>query len=208
MQRIPGVTTTDVQGNDFVHGPALSRLRGLAAAGHAAGARRLHARHPRQRSLRRHRQLGLDPDDRDRPRGHLDQQSSLRPQRPRRRDQPPDEGRLHLQRHRIRCVRRLLRPRRRLPAIRRAQRGMGALSRGGRPQGRRLALPVAIAARRASTAISAGGAQTPRSTSSRPSPTTISAWSGRRRSNCSTNDYRAIYTWPQTTKNDRRSSSR
>ena len=39
----------------------------LAAARHAAGDRGLHERHPPQRSLRRHRELGLDP-DRDQPR--------------------------------------------------------------------------------------------------------------------------------------------
>ena len=83
-------------GQRLLPGPALSRLRGLAAAGHAAGACRLHERHPHQRSLRRHRQLGLDPDRRHRPRRHLDQQSGVRPQRARRRDQLPDEGRLHL----------------------------------------------------------------------------------------------------------------
>src|SRR5262245_3606628 len=87
-----------------------------------------------------------DSEGRDRPLGYLDQQSGLRPQRPWWRDQLPDEGRLYLQRHRVRCLRRLLRPRRRVPAIRSAQRRMGALSRRGRPQGRRLALPVAIAA--------------------------------------------------------------
>ena len=54
---------------------------------------------------------------------------------------------------------------------------------------------------RASTAISAGEGRTPRSTSSRQSPTTISAWSDRRRSQLLNNDYRSIYTWPQTTKN-------
>ncbi len=40
-QRIPGVTTNNVQGNEFA-----TDLR--YRAGHAAGARRLHARHPRQ----------------------------------------------------------------------------------------------------------------------------------------------------------------
>ena len=45
VQRIPGVTTNNVQGNEFATD---LRYRGFAAAGHAAGARRLHARHPRQ----------------------------------------------------------------------------------------------------------------------------------------------------------------
>src|SRR5262249_32876551 len=49
------------------------------------------------------------------------------------RDQLPDEGRLQLQRHRIRYLRRLLRPRRRFPAIRCTQRGMGTVSGSGRP---------------------------------------------------------------------------
>ena len=68
-------------------GFALSRLRRLAAAGHPARARGLHERHPRQRGFRRHRQLGPHPDHRHRPRRRLDQQSGLRPQRARRRDQ-------------------------------------------------------------------------------------------------------------------------
>jgi hypothetical protein len=45
VQRIPGVTTNDVQGNEFATD---LRYRGFACAGHAARARRLHARHPRQ----------------------------------------------------------------------------------------------------------------------------------------------------------------
>src|SRR5262249_13457181 len=142
VQRIPGVTTNNVQGNEFATD---LRYRGFAA-GHAARARRLHAGYPRKRSLWRHRQLGFDSEGSDRPRGYLDQQSGLRPQRPWWRDQFPDEGRLQLQRHRVRCFRRLLWPRRRLSAIRGAQRGMVPLSRGGRPSGRRLAPPVAIAA--------------------------------------------------------------
>ena len=38
----------------------------------------------------------------------------------------------------------------------------------------------------------------------RRSPGTISAWSGRRRSNCSIRTSKSIYTWPQTTRNDMR----
>src|SRR5262249_44597899 len=54
---------------------------------------------------------------------------------------------------------------------------------------------------RASTAISAGRAPMPRFIWSRPQRTISSARSDRHQSNCSPNDYRAIYTWPQTTKN-------
>ena len=67
-QRIPGVVTTDVQGNGFFQRSALSRLCRVSAAGHPARPRRLHAGYPHQRSLRRHRQLGFDPDRRHRPR--------------------------------------------------------------------------------------------------------------------------------------------
>src|SRR5215471_3453562 len=45
VQRIPGVSTNNVQGNEFATD---LRYRGFAAAGHAAGARRLHAGYPRQ----------------------------------------------------------------------------------------------------------------------------------------------------------------
>jgi hypothetical protein len=41
VQRIPGVTTNNVQGNEFATD---LRYRGVAAAGQAAGARRLHAK--------------------------------------------------------------------------------------------------------------------------------------------------------------------
>ena len=47
-QRIPGVTTNNVQGNEFATD---LRYRGFAASpvqGTPQGARRLHARHPRQ----------------------------------------------------------------------------------------------------------------------------------------------------------------
>ena len=53
-----GVSLSDTQGNGHVPGSALSRLRSLAAAGHAAGHRRLSERRAAERSLRRHRQLG------------------------------------------------------------------------------------------------------------------------------------------------------
>ena len=43
-QRIPGISTNNVQGNEFATD---LRYRGFAGAGHAAGARRLHARRPR-----------------------------------------------------------------------------------------------------------------------------------------------------------------
>ncbi len=83
-------------GQRIRHRPALSRFQRLPGAGHAAGARRLHAGRAHQRGLWRHRQLGPDPDHRHRPCRRLDQQSGLRPQCAGRRDQLPDEGRLHL----------------------------------------------------------------------------------------------------------------
>ena len=42
VQRIPGVVTSDAQGNELRSGSALSRLHRLAGAGHPAGARGLH----------------------------------------------------------------------------------------------------------------------------------------------------------------------
>jgi len=135
VQRIPGVTANDVQGNEF----ALDlRYRGFAASPLQGTPQGLAVY---MQGIRVNEAFGdtvnwdLISEGRDRPLGHLDQQSCLRPQRPWWRDQFPDEGRLHLQRHRVRYLRRFLRSGRRLPAIRGAQRGMGALSRGGRPQG-------------------------------------------------------------------------
>jgi len=40
-QRVPGVATTDVQGNSFTQDLRYSRLHRLAVAGHPAGDRRL-----------------------------------------------------------------------------------------------------------------------------------------------------------------------
>ena len=87
----------------------LSRLRLLADPGHAAGPRRLSERRAHQRGLRRHDELGHDPDLRHRLDGHDLQQSGVRPQRARRRRQHQDEGRLHLSGRQVRDLGRLLR---------------------------------------------------------------------------------------------------
>ena len=70
-----------------------------------------------------------------------------------------------------------------------------------RIQGRRLALPVAVAARALLRRSRLEGHRRRDPLSSARPPTTISAWSGRRRSSSLNNDYRSIFTWPQTTKN-------
>ena len=125
-------------------GPALSRLRGLAACRDAAGARRLSRRHPHQRGVRRHGELGPDPDQRHRPRRPVDQQSDVRPQRARRRRQHPDEERLHLAGLRGRGAGRLVRPPPGRAAVRRAEGRRRRLCRGAGRARRRLALPVAL----------------------------------------------------------------
>ena len=61
-------------------GSQLSRLRRLAGHRHAARARGLSERRAHQRSLRRHRQLGLHPGKRHQPDDAGSQQSDLRPQ--------------------------------------------------------------------------------------------------------------------------------
>src|SRR6516225_3585027 len=144
-QRVPGVFISDTQGNEFTsdlryRGFTASPLQGTpqGLAVYMQGIRVNEAFG---------RQLGPHPEHCHRPRRRVDQQSCLRSQRARRGDKLPDEGRFHLSRHGIRRLGRLLRPRRRLAAIRRQEWGMGPLSRRLGAQRRRLALPIAVADR-------------------------------------------------------------
>ncbi len=116
----------------------LSRLRLLADPGHAAGHRRLSERRARQRSLRRHDELGHAPDLRHRLDGHDLQQSGVRPQRARRRGQHQDEGRLHLSGRKVRDFRRLVRARPGRGRLRQAGWQFRLLRRARRRDGRRL----------------------------------------------------------------------
>ena len=61
-------------------GRAVSWVRRVSGRRHASGAGGLPERDAHQRSVRRHRQLGLDPDDRDQVGHRRDQQSGVRPQ--------------------------------------------------------------------------------------------------------------------------------
>ena len=94
-------------------GCLLSRLRRLAAGRHAAGAGGLPERRPHQRGLRRHGELGPDPVECHPLRRPHRQQPGLRPERHRRRAGAADEDRLRFAGRAGRCLRRLLRPRRR-----------------------------------------------------------------------------------------------
>ena len=77
-------------------GHPISRLRCVPRRRHAAGACGLPERRAHQRSLRRHRQLGPDPDRCDQVGHRRDQQSRVRPERAGRRGQRADEERLQL----------------------------------------------------------------------------------------------------------------
>ena len=90
--------------------PRFPRIRRLAGAGNASGARRVSERRPHQRGLRRCRQLELHSGNGDPAPVDGAQQPHLRPQRSRRRPHHRDEERLHLPGQGGRSDHRLLRP--------------------------------------------------------------------------------------------------
>ena len=108
-QQVGGVTLDSASGNPVSADLLLSRLPGIPAARHAAGACRLCQRHALQPAFRRHGGLGPDPGHRDRSAGHPGVEPCFRPQRARRLDKRPAQERLHLSRFRGRSFRRLLR---------------------------------------------------------------------------------------------------
>ena len=62
VQNVPAITVSEVAGNPFQPDVHFRGFDASPVSGHAAGARRLPERRAHQRSLRRHRQLGLDSD--------------------------------------------------------------------------------------------------------------------------------------------------
>ena len=102
QQNVAGVNISNVAGNRFSAEHRVSWLCRLARLGHAAGTGGLPERGAHQRSIRRHRQLGPDPDLSDQVDRGRDEQSGLRPQCARRRRRGPDERRLQLSRRRNR----------------------------------------------------------------------------------------------------------
>ena len=113
---------------------------------HAARAGRLPERHPHQRGVRRRRQLGPHPTNRDRQDDDHRRKPDLRPQRPRRRRHRDDEERLHLAGFRSRSRGRLILSRARANSVRQAGRQLVGLRRGLADQRRRLAGRRSVAA--------------------------------------------------------------
>ena len=138
QQQVPGIILSDTTGNPFHAGHTISRFRGIASRRHAPGTRGLPERGAHQRSVRRHRQLGPDPDGRDQVGHRRDQQSRVRPQCTRRRRQRPDEGRLQLSRRRNQHDGRLVRTHPEFGAVGQAVRQLVGLWRARRPARQRL----------------------------------------------------------------------
>ena len=122
QQYVPGISISDVDRQSISARRAVSRFRRVARRRHAAGTCGLPERRAHQRSVRRHRQLGPDPDRCDQVGHRRDQQSRVRPQRARRRRQRADEGRLQLSGRRDRHDGRLVRPHPELGAVGQADR--------------------------------------------------------------------------------------
>ena len=119
-RRFNGVFVNEMQGNPFQTGSQLSRLHGVAAAGHAAGAVGLHGRRSAEPAVRRRRELGSDSAHGDR----IDDadariESAVRAQHARRRAVDSDQGRSHQPGHNgPRDLRQRRAPRRRVRAWR------------------------------------------------------------------------------------------
>ena len=62
QQHVPGLIISDTTGNPFHAGRTVSRFCRISGRRHAPGTGGLPERDAHQRSVRRHRQLGLDPD--------------------------------------------------------------------------------------------------------------------------------------------------
>ena len=96
---LPGVSLSSQTGNDF---QLDLNYRGFTASpviGTPQGPRRLPERGSHQRGLRRCRQLGFHPAERDQSANARSEQSGLRPQRVGRRTRVRDEEWIHLSRH-------------------------------------------------------------------------------------------------------------
>ena len=119
-------------------GRAVSRFRCVSGRRYAAGTGGLPERDAHQRSLRRHRQLGLDPDRRDQVGDCRDQQSGVRAQRAGWRRQRADEEWLQLPGRRNQHDGRLVRTHPEFGAVRQADRQFFRLWCAGRRARKRL----------------------------------------------------------------------
>ena len=119
-------------------GHTISWFRCIAGRRHSAGAGGLPERDAHQRSVRRHRQLGLDPDRRDQVGYRRDQQPRVRPQCARRSRQRADEGWLQLSRRRNQHDGRLVRAHPEFGAVWQADRQLVGLWRARRRARQRL----------------------------------------------------------------------
>ena len=119
-------------------GRAISRFRCISGRRYASGTGGLPERDAHQRSLRRHRQLGPDPDRCDQVGHRRDQQSGVRSQRAGWRRQRADEERLQLSGRRNQHDGRLVRTHPEFGAVRQADRQFFRLWRAGRIARQRL----------------------------------------------------------------------
>ena len=110
----------------------------IAGRRYASGTCGLPERDAHQRSVRRHRQLGLDPDGRDQVGHGRDQQSRVRPQCAGRSRQRADEGRLQLSGRRNQHDGRLVRAHPEFGAVWQADRQFVRLWRARRPARQRI----------------------------------------------------------------------
>ncbi len=165
-------------------GHPVSRLCRVSGRRHSPGTGGLPERDAHQRSVRRHRQLGLDPDGRDQVGHRRDQQSRVRPQCAGRGGQRADEEWLQLSGRRNQHDGRLVRARPEFGAVGQADRQFRRLWRARRIARQRISQFFGIGRSAASTAMSATGPTAANSISTWASPTTISARRRRCRSNC------------------------
>ena len=96
QQHVPGLIVSDTTGNPFMPGIQFRGFDSLSGRRHSSGTGGLPERHAHQRSVRRHRQLGFDPDHCDQVGHRRDQQSRVRSQRTGRSRQRADEEWLQL----------------------------------------------------------------------------------------------------------------
>ena len=176
----------------------VSRLRGITCRRHAAGTCGVPERRPHQRSFRRHRQLGPDPDRRDKIGHRRDQQPRLRPQCAGRSGQRADEEWFQLPGGRDRHHGRLVRPHPEFGAMGQAGRQFLGLWRARRIARRRIPQFLGVARFAASTAMSATGPTSANFISTWVSPNNKFGASATVPAELLQNYWGATYTTPQT----------
>ena len=132
QQQVPGIIISDTTGNPFMPDIQFRGFDGVAGRRYSAGTGGLPERHAHQRSVRRHRQLGPDPDRCDQVGHRRDQQPRVRSQRAGRSRQRADEGWLQLSGRRNQHDGRLVRTHPEFGAVWQADRQLVGLRRARR----------------------------------------------------------------------------